>query len=482
MQNVYRYRNWRFISSYKPTQREVHVLQTAKNMGDKMDANQWRAFNELIQRGVVTGEPPEVERPSTNTEKIKRRVPATGVRRRPDTVTTHNQSLLTGYISYVPKGTSEVKQVAVNVQQSKGYTYDLKSHMLTPQFTVKKFPGYMPFTWLQPKAYTRVVRKKEIVGATYSKPEGVVDFDVGVGTLSSSVTNTSWVNTGIDLNARNAALLSFHSDLSNSKVDVMTTIVQAKSTLATIVNAGNDFIALYQSSRSKRMSQVNTILKSRGKQPLSAKKQKKLNSLAPDKRWLELQYGWKPLLGDIRTALEAMADDKAKPVLLVARGIASYSPMLANLNAEINSGQGMEKLKAYYLIKDDGSLRRAAQWNLGSNLLLTGWELVPYSFVLDWFVPFGDLFTQVSSAKGLHFVSGTRTRWLKATTTFISNQRVSASPVWVDIARTVREDTFYMQREVLTGTPYTAVPPISWDISTNRFLSAIALITSRRGK
>lgn len=480
MINVYRYRTWRFISTYKPTMREVHVLQTAKNLGDKMSKEQSSAFNELIFRGVVTGEPRTHDRPSSNTRKIERKPPSTGIRRRPDSVVTNNQSVLEGSITYLPSSDSDPKVLPVKVAQTESHTYDLKTHMLTPQFTQKLFPGYVPFTWLQPKAYTRVVRKKQIVSATYEHPEIVTDFNIGHGAMNTSLTGTSWVHTGVDPIARAAAVLDFHSDLAGSKVDVMTTLVQAKSTLSTITNAGNDFLALFSASRDKKLAQVNTILASRGKRKLTPKRQRKLNSMAPDKRWLELQYGWKPLLGDIRTALEEIANNETRPTLLVARGIASYSPTRSNLSAEIVSGIGTEKLKCYYLLKDDGSLRKAAQWNLGSNLLLTAWELVPYSFVLDWFIPFGDLFTQISSAKGLHFVSGTRTRWLKATTTFKSVQRVSASPVWVNIHRVIREDTFYMQRDVLTSTPYTYIPPISWDISTTRFISAVALITTRR--
>lgn len=480
MINVYRYRSWRFISTYKPTMREVNVLQIAKNLGDKMSREQSQAFTELVHRGVVTGEPRTPDRPSINAKKVSRKPPSTGVRRRPDTVVTTNQSDLQGSITYLPSGASDPVIKPVSVSQTEDYTYDLKTHMLTPQFTVKLFPGYVPFTWLQPKAYTRVVRKKQIVSATYEHPETVTAFDVGRGSMNSSLTNTSWVHTGVDPIARAAAVLSFHSDLAGSKVDIMTTLVQTKSTLSTITNAGNDFLALFSASRDKKYAQLNTILASRGKRKLTPKRQRKLNSLAPDKRWLELQYGWKPLIGDIRTALEEIANNRAQPTLLVARGIASYTPSRSNLSAEITSGIGTEKLKCYYLLKDDGSLRKAAQWNLGSNLLLTAWELVPYSFVLDWFVPFGDLFTQVSSAKGLHFVSGTRTRWLKATTTFKSVQRVSASPVWVDIHRVIREETFYMQRDVLTSTPYTYIPPISWDLSTTRFISAVALITARR--
>lgn len=480
MINVYRYRSWRFISTYKPTMREVSDLQAAKNLGDKMSVEQSAAFNNLIHRGVVTGDPRTPDRPGINTKKIKRKPPSKGVRRRPDTVVTRNQSTLKGFVTYLPVGAKDPVTKNIEVLQTEGYTYDLKTHMLTPQFTTKIFPGYVPFTWLQPKAYTRVIRKKSITSATYEHPEAVSDFNVGSGSLNSSLTDTSWVHTGVDPIARAAAVLSFHSDLAGSKVDIMTTLVQTKSTLSTVANAGNDFLAMFSASRDKKYAQLNTILASRGKRKLSPKRQRKLNSLAPDKRWLELQYGWKPLIGDIRTALEEMANNKAKPVLLVARGIASYSPSRSNLSAEIISGLGTEKLKCYYLLKDDGSLRKAAQWNLGSNLLLTAWELVPYSFVLDWFVPFGDLFTQVSSSKGLHFVSGTRTRWLNATSTFKSVQRVSVSPVWVDIHRVIREETFYMQRDVLTSTPFTYIPPISWDLSTTRFISAVALITARR--
>jgi hypothetical protein len=44
------------------------------------------------------------------------------------------------------------------------------------------------------------------------------------------------------------------------------------------------------------------------------------------------------------------------------------------------------------------------------NPLAIAWELYPFSFVIDWFVPIGSVLTAATATAGLEFVSGHTTR------------------------------------------------------------------------
>ena len=137
------------------------------------------------------------------------------------------------------------------------------------------------------------------------------------------------------------------------------------------------------------------------------------------------------------------------------------------------------KVKCYYALGPNEKARTMAQWNLGSNPLLTAWELVPYSFVVDWFVPIGDFINQYASTDGLVFISGTESLSVNYTAQLESKVRLSGNSTWVDLNRLITEETFYYERKVLNRTPFASYPPFMGNASIRRFFSGLSLITTR---
>lgn len=104
-------------------------------------------------------------------------------------------------------------------------------------------------------------------------------------------------------------------------------------------------------------------------------------------RWLELQYGWLPLLGDLHGAAKALADTVERQQKLTFRvGKTKHYTLEADTTY----------LKTFY----ENTYRRqmkvvlsCAPDPLGLTLadpLSIAWEIMPYSFVADWFIPIGD--------------------------------------------------------------------------------------------
>jgi hypothetical protein len=105
-------------------------------------------------------------------------------------------------------------------------------------------------------------------------------------------------------------------------------------------------------------------------------------------RWLELQYGWMPLLSDTYEA--------AKAFEAISKGPRT---------ARFRSSKVTKSMEAFYATGDDSWSRlhkRTLQYSfelyeemgfarqLGMlDPLSVAWELIPYSFVVDWFVPLG---------------------------------------------------------------------------------------------
>jgi hypothetical protein len=123
-------------------------------------------------------------------------------------------------------------------------------------------------------------------------------------------------------------------------------------------------------------------------------------------RWLELQYGWLPLLGSCYEASKAFEAISNGPRTAKFKSgfsktaVKSYSagPLLTKQKFRYNYGLTFE-------MKEEMSVER----QLGLlDPLSVAWELVPYSFVVDWFVPIG---TYLSNLNQLGSLSG---RWLSS--------------------------------------------------------------------
>lgn len=126
--------------------------------------------------------------------------------------------------------------------------------------------------------------------------------------------------------------------------------------------------------------------------------------------WLEFQYGWKPLLSDIHGAAELLARNAVTPrkphgILrssAVGSGSEGYNDPLTGLGHlfknRVSNHHVNVKLKASYMLDDEG---KSALAETGmTNPLLLGWELLPYSFVVDWFIPVGNYIASLSAYDG----------------------------------------------------------------------------------
>lgn len=119
--------------------------------------------------------------------------------------------------------------------------------------------------------------------------------------------------------------------------------------------------------------------------------------------WLELQYGWLPLLGDAHAAGEALASLTDPPRRTVVRS--SFTRKWSKQTV-VNSSWTKwtdEKIRLSYIVYLKESM--SAPRSLGLlDPLSVAWELCPYSFVVDWFLPYG---TYLENLNAIPHISGT---------------------------------------------------------------------------
>jgi hypothetical protein len=148
-----------------------------------------------------------------------------------------------------------------------------------------------------------------------------------------------------------------------------------------------------------------------------------LNEVAS--QYLTYVYGWKPLMQDIYGTMEVAKQAAAKPLILHASTKAheqtqsserEYMFVSENTRA-IATGMDIDTLvraSLYARVDPDyQGLRALNQLGLLNPVSLL-WELVPYSFVVDWVLPIGPVLQALTAPAGLTFVNGSISSRVKA--------------------------------------------------------------------
>lgn len=142
------------------------------------------------------------------------------------------------------------------------------------------------------------------------------------------------------------------------------------------------------------------------------------------KRWLEYQYGWKPLLGDVHGLTKSFADRYSSPkaFLVNVRGYSKEEDLLSisssNELYDYNEFQKTDvrcNTSLYYQLSDNLELMKASKLGL-INPFSVAWELVPFSFMVDWFVPIGGVLNVLDADAPYSFIGGHTTTVLVSET------------------------------------------------------------------
>jgi hypothetical protein len=109
--------------------------------------------------------------------------------------------------------------------------------------------------------------------------------------------------------------------------------------------------------------------------------------------WLELQYGWRPLLSDAEASAQSLAHALNVPMRQTYRTKVRRETILKYGPTDVGSGNMQSylnaKVRTRYLVARIAEPPSAlAQLGL-LNPELVLWELLPFSFVADWFIPIG---------------------------------------------------------------------------------------------
>lgn len=195
--------------------------------------------------------------------------------------------------------------------------------------------------------------------------------------------------------------------------------------------------------------------------------------------WLQLSYGWRPLAADIHSA-------QANVHRVLAKGLAIAAKRGSNYETEVTRNDlpgdydEVQKIRHRVICQlgaviDNPSIAYLNTFGL-INPLSIAWELVPWSFAIDWFVPVGKTLEAVTATVGLIFNGGRVTEHREYTTTrHYKPGRRTPWRVCEDTGSYI-EEGFGFSRTALTAWPHPAFYADLTPYSTTRAVNALALV------
>jgi hypothetical protein len=203
-------------------------------------------------------------------------------------------------------------------------------------------------------------------------------------------------------------------------------------------------------------------------------------------RWLEIQYGWLPLIYDVQGALKALGTVQ-KP-RFTARGFANTSKALITTGSSNYFGisglainwalnQNLEKrVRAFILYEVDA--RSFISQKLGL-LQLPGsaWELVPWSFVVDWFVNIGSWLDALTPRVGVNVLAEGYTLTTQHDRVRSVVSTTFTSPYSNESGLTGTSDQWFGRSKVrMVGLPAFPLPRVNVKFNPKRAIDALALL------
>lgn len=207
---------------------------------------------------------------------------------------------------------------------------------------------------------------------------------IGGGNLPSGVPNDS---SGVSAAVR--------AKIKSQNLNLAQSCAEYRQTCSMFVGLARDLISGFRSLRNGRaFADFIRILQ----QPRNAHERRIAN------RWLEYQYGMRPLMSDIYGATDALATrirtGFPQYVTIRRKNQGEYKEIFSPTSHFRRSWvwDSTYQGKARYIIRD-AALKQLAQCGITNPLLLV-WELIPYSFVVDWAFPVGQFLSSLDALNG----------------------------------------------------------------------------------
>lgn len=219
--------------------------------------------------------------------------------------------------------------------------------------------------------------------------------DSGLETLLTDYAAIASARLRSEVNQINDATVKALMKIADTKANVLVALKEASKTSDLILDRAKRIHDAYVSFRRGNLKKVAYHLG--------------LTKATVHKTWLEYKYGWTPLLLEVKGAAElyAQKDLGGRPQRFTVTGISVDETKMAE-NGALEGWSSMSrqisytrkcKIKVWCEVTNP---HFSAMQQIGiTNPLLYAWEVIPFSFVFDWFVSVGDYLTALTALQGI---------------------------------------------------------------------------------
>lgn len=201
--------------------------------------------------------------------------------------------------------------------------------------------------------------------------------------------------------------------LNSRDIDLGVALGEARETARFVQGA---MLSTYRAYRFARRGDVSGMLKALGvSRTTDARKQSYRDVLdAASGVWLSYSYAVRPLLADVFGALSALEKRHSRPDVVTMRARVSNELDVAMKTSGVRPGW----FDTEWACKGELSSRAGLSFEIANPFLYTlsqvgltnplnvAWELVPFSFVVDWFTPIGAWFDGLVPPQGVSNLHG----------------------------------------------------------------------------
>jgi len=316
----------------------------------------------------------------------------------------------------------------------------------------------------------------------YSWFDGTYDYKCigSSANWSSNLTEVTTSRVPSTANDTNRAAVQCLLKIKAQKVNLSVAAAEMHKTVDLIASRASSLLTAVRAIRKGNITAAARALSVLP--PKGSRSRRNPNSKQQAQNWLELQYGWMPLLQDIEGSYK-LATEKFRTYGMVVNAKSSveqkfnYSLGKQDFGGPFDlyqddTGKVLTIVALSYRV-NSVALSTMAQAGL-DNPLTVAWELTPFSFLVDWLIPVGNFLDALTATQGLTFLGGSLTKvtTIERKGRLVANGRSSSSGGGNGTRR-----YFEMDRTLYSATPV-PIPYYKNPFSVGHAYNAIALLVS----
>lgn len=289
-------------------------------------------------------------------------------------------------------------------------------------------------------------------------------------------------NSTVVANLQRRGVVECKQKMLESKMDLAESLVDIDKTVMLICKRATQVLTAWRSIRKGRFAEGAKHL---GLNP------KKWSSQSAADIWLELQYGWLPLLSDIHSGVEVVTDALGDPLAhhTYCKRRVTESLLLSQVYGDSGywedqkvSRQAVAEVETKFRFRIENSVLAYLSGFKLTNPLYIFWVASPFTFVVDWMLPIGDWLDSLTATLGLEFKDGYQTTKTMGSIVATAGRKPRHNIYWRVKSHltmgSTRLEAMHLQRSVYSSwpmsLPYFRLP----FTSPTRIANAIALTKS----